>query len=135
MTTGQQEAKRRRSLRIPMSWPVTFHHERMSGLRGEIRDLSESGIFLVPRADVPLPPRSGEEIAVICFVGGEPFYVEAKVRWVGKNPRYETDGIGLAILPTSALVGEALAYALSTTNEMPLTGLVGPEKLPHVLRA
>lgn len=135
MATGVSETQRRRALRVAMSWPVTFHHAEANGLRAEIRDLSESGLFLVPRVEVARAPRSGEEIAVVCFVGGEPFYLEGRVRWVGRNPRFETNGFGVAFLPTSAYVGEALAYALSSTDQMPVTGLVSPERLPRVLRA
>ncbi|MFO0694014.1 MAG: PilZ domain-containing protein [Polyangiales bacterium] len=135
MTTGVSDNQRRRALRVPMSWPVTFHHAQSNGLRGEIRDLSESGLFLAPRIEVDRAPRSGEEIAVVCFVGGEPFYLEGRVRWVGRNPRFETHGFGVAFLPTSAYVGEALAYALSTTDQMPVAGIVSPDRIPRVLRA
>ncbi len=93
---------RREQQRAAVQFPVRWDHRRLEAQPGEVRDVSETGLFLRP-AGGTVRFRPNDVVWGSLDIGGKPRVFSAVVRWRGWSLEHRCVGLGLEFEASSKL--------------------------------
>jgi len=109
MIDTQQQAtagsNRRRADRAQVAFPTKWDHRRLEGQPGELRDVSNRGLFLRPQGGT-VRFRPNDVVWGKLSIRGEERHFSAIVRWRGWSLEHRCVGLGLQLEEHCTLTDE-----------------------------